>query len=89
MRWFLAVIASVSMSACGAQATHPYPEKARASFTRTCTAGDAVCECIWGKITRAMPFEEYEAALDRYDQEGLMDPRISAARTECLERHAG
>jgi hypothetical protein len=35
-----------------------------------------------------MPHEDYEAALDRYDEEGLMAPRISRARTECLERHA-
>jgi hypothetical protein len=84
----LIVIAGLFAAGCGGGETHAYPDSARAQFARTCTAGDAICECMWAKITRAMPFEEYDAALARYEEEGLMDPRIARARTECLERHA-
>jgi hypothetical protein len=89
MRVIAVLFASLALWACGEGQSHPYPDRARAAFNRTCKAGDAVCECMWAKITHALAYEEYEAALARYQKEGLMDPRISRARTECLERHAG
>lgn len=67
-------------------APHDYPARTAAAFHRTCPAGDPVCDCTWDKITRAMPAEEYDAALARFQREGLMDPRVTHARTECLDR---
>ncbi|MBL8548654.1 MAG: hypothetical protein JNJ73_01620 [Hyphomonadaceae bacterium] len=87
MRVLLVFATGLALAACSAE-PHPYPDAARRAFTRTCTAGDAICECMWEKITRAMPHEDYKAALERYEEEGLMEPRIARARTECLERHA-
>jgi hypothetical protein len=34
-----------------------------------------------------MPHEDYKAALERYQTEGLMDPRVTRARATCIERH--
>jgi hypothetical protein len=84
-----ASLAAVGLAACGSATRHEYPESARTQFNTTCPAGDAVCDCTWDKLTRTVPYEDYEAALERFAKEGLMDPRVARARTECLERHAG
>ncbi len=65
---------------------HEFPARSAAAFHRTCPEGDPVCDCTWDKITRAMTSEDYNAALARFRREGLMDPRLTHARTECLDR---
>jgi hypothetical protein len=84
-----AMIASLALAACGLGQGHAYPDAARAQFNRTCPAGDPVCDCMWEKITRTVSYEDFEAATARLEEQGLVDPRIVRARTECLERHAG
>jgi len=88
MRWAIgALCGALLLAACGARAPHPYPESARTRFEASCPPASAVCTCTWDAITRTVPYEEYEAALDRFRNEGLMDPRITRARTRCIERH--
>ncbi|MDX2274844.1 MAG: hypothetical protein NW206_05275 [Hyphomonadaceae bacterium] len=79
--------AFVGLSSCGAKPAHDYPQTARAQFEQSCPAGDPVCACTWERLTQSLPHEEYEAALERYRTEGLMDPRVTRARTHCIERH--
>lgn len=79
---FLAVIA---LAACSAQAAHDYPEAARAQFAEGCATGDPKCDCMWDRITRTMKPEEFDAAMTRYKEKGLMDPKLTAARLECRE----
>ncbi|MGE3143484.1 MAG: hypothetical protein AB7L65_09195 [Hyphomonadaceae bacterium] len=81
-RW---VVAALALTACGPGAANDYPERAHAKFARTCRTGDPVCDCTWDKITRSLTYDEYEAALDRFKREGLMDPRIAHARAYCIE----
>ena len=81
------LILAVLLAACGSAEPNEYPANARAAFARSCPTGDPMCDCTWDKVTRSMTHEEYDAALKRYRSEGLMDPRIARARTECLERH--
>jgi hypothetical protein len=75
------------LAACGHSEPNPYPARARTQFEATCPLQDPVCACTWDQITRRISYEEYEAALGRYREEGLMDPRITRARTRCLERN--
>lgn len=84
---FIALVGAAILAACGPSAPHPYPEAAQARFEASCPSNSAVCVCTWDNITRAMPHEEYEAALARFRETGLMDPRITRARTSCVERH--
>lgn len=77
--------AIAALGACS-RAPHQYPEAARLEFNAQCPAGDPVCDCIWDEIIADVPYEDYEAAMQRYRDEGLMDPRISHARTVCRER---
>ena len=84
----LALGGAMEVSGCGAGAPHEYPASAAAQFHATCPANDPVCICTWDQVTRSMTYEDYQAALDRYRNEGLMDPRITRARTHCIEhRH--
>ncbi|MES1200135.1 MAG: hypothetical protein ABUS57_01645 [Pseudomonadota bacterium] len=85
MRVLLAALALFSLSACQA-APHDFPASAKAEFNRGCPSSDSVCECTWDELTRAMTYEDYQAAVDRFRREGLMDPRITRARTHCIER---
>lgn len=88
MRWAAcALFGAILLTACGQHAANPYPESAHARFEQSCPAESAVCTCTWDEITRSMPYEEYEAALTRFREQGQMDPRITRARTHCLERH--
>ena len=59
---------------------------ARAPFEASCPPSSKVCACTWDQITRSMTYEDYQAALTRYNERGLMDPKITHARTVCLER---
>ncbi len=79
-----AFLASVVTAACAASEPNPYPASAQAEYNRTCPAEDAVCACTWDKITRAMTYEQYDAAVERFRVEGLMDPAITRARGACL-----
>jgi hypothetical protein len=88
MKGFVALIGAAAMlTACGPSAPHPYPEAARARFEVSCPSDSAVCTCTWDRITRTVTYEEYEAALVRFRETGLMEPRITRARTQCIERH--
>jgi hypothetical protein len=81
------VFSALLLAACGAPAPNEYPDSARESFAKSCPAGEPKCDCAWDKITRSMTHAEYEAAMERFAREGLMDPRLTAARSECLDAH--
>jgi len=88
MHWRLIVVSAALLAAgCGQRAPNPYPESARMQFEASCPADSGLCTCTWDRITRTMTHEEYEAALARYREDGLMEPKITRARTQCLERH--
>ncbi|MDZ4692511.1 hypothetical protein [Terricaulis sp.] len=80
------LIAAV-LAGCGESAPNPYPESARAQFEASCPPASAVCVCTWDAITRVVTYEEYEAALQRFRETGLMEPKITRARTQCIERN--
>jgi len=84
---FCAPVFLLMVSACGESAPNPYPESARARFEASCPPASAVCTCTWDQITRTVTHEEYEAALQRFRETGLMEPSITRARTKCIERH--
>lgn len=84
---FVALIGTLTLAACG-QTPNVYPEDARARFDASCPPDSAVCACTWERMTQTLTYEEYEAALARFREEGLMDPRVTRARTGCIERHA-
>jgi hypothetical protein len=86
-RGLFALSGALVLWACGEAAPNPYPESARMSFEASCPPTDAVCACMWDRITRTMTHEEYEAALARYREDGLMEPDVSRARTQCLDRN--
>ncbi len=88
MRWGpVALIVAMLLTACGEPAPNSFPESALARFEQSCPPASEVCVCTWGKITRAMTHEEYEAALSRFRETGRMDPRVTRARTQCLDLH--
>ena len=88
MRMLVMAAASLlALSSCGQGEAHAFPAAAHTQFEQTCPATSDRCCCTWEQITRTMTYEDYEAALDRYATEGLMDPRITRARTHCLEHH--
>ncbi len=85
----LAVVAlTLIVSACGAQKAHDYPAEARQQFAADCTLDDVLCACMWDEITKDLTYPDYEVALERFRTEGLMDPRITKARTSCFEQHS-
>lgn len=86
-RILLALGSTLILVACGEPAPNPYPASAQTRFEASCPPESAVCSCTWDKITRTLTHEEYEAALERFRESGLMDPRITRARTQCLEQH--
>lgn len=83
----IALVGALMLSACGEAQPNPYPQAAQARFEASCPSESAVCRCTWDKLTRTLTYEEYEAALQRFRESGLMDPRVTRARTQCLERH--
>ncbi len=78
------LLLALLLAACQ-PAPHEFPARAAARFYRTCPESDPVCACTWDNITRAMTADEYDDALKRFRREGLMDPRITHARTVCVE----
>ncbi len=87
MRSPLIAIAALLLAGCGQGAPNPYPESARVSFNATCPADEPFCTCFWDRVTRTMTHEEYEAAMQRYSETGLMEPKVTRARLQCRERH--
>lgn len=87
MRVALFAVLALALAACGEREPHVYPQEAQAHFAQSCPPDSAVCVCTWDAITRTVPYEEYEAALTRFRETGLMDPRITRARTKCIERN--
>ena len=88
MRWGLFTLAgAMVLAACAEPAPNPYPEVARASFDQSCPPESAVCACTWDQITRALSYDEYEAALSRFRETGQMEPKVTRARTQCLEQN--
>jgi hypothetical protein len=88
MRWgLIALSGALMISGCTTRAANPYPESARMRFEASCPPTSARCTCTWDRITRSMTYEEYEAAMARFREDGLMEPKITRARTQCLERH--
>lgn len=87
VRLLLALGSMLSLFACGEPAPNPYPTSAQARFEASCPPESAVCACTWDKLTRTLTYEEYEVALTRFREEGLMDPRITRARTQCIEQN--
>lgn len=83
----LIALAAVLLTACGEPAPNPYPDSAKARFEASCPSDSAVCTCTWDKLTRTLTYDEYEAALARFRETGLMEPRVTRARTYCIERH--
>lgn len=82
-----ALFCACTLSGCGEAPAHPYPAVAQAQFHASCPQGDPVCVCTWDQITRAMTYEDYQAALETFRTDGTMDPRITRARTHCIEHH--
>lgn len=83
---FVAVFTAILLASCGQHAAYDYPAAAHAQFASSCPASSKLCVCTWDEITRSMPYEQYQAALTRYNERGLMDPKITHARTICIER---
>ena len=83
----LAMIAALLLTACGEPAPNPYPAEAKSQFEQSCPPESAVCVCTWDQITRTMTYQEYGEALSHFRETGLMEPRVTRARTHCLERH--
>jgi hypothetical protein len=85
----LIALVALGLAACGQAQGEPniYPQSAQAQFEASCPSENAVCTCTWDKLTRTLTYEEYEAALTRFRETGLMEPRVTRARTACVERH--
>jgi hypothetical protein len=78
---------ALTLMSCGPGAAHEFPPAAHTRFSATCPPSEPVCVCTWDAITRKMTYEEYQAALARFRTEGLMDTRITHARTQCVEHN--
>ncbi|MBY0567673.1 MAG: hypothetical protein K2P70_10185 [Hyphomonadaceae bacterium] len=87
MRSPLIALAALTLASCGQGAPHPYPEAAQQRFEASCPSDSQVCVCTWDQLTRTMTYDEYEAALQRFRETGLMEPKVTRARTQCIERH--
>ena len=83
----LAIGGALMGAGCTKPEPHPYPAAAQAQFNASCPANDAVCVCTWDQVTRSMTYEDYQAALETFRTDGTMDPRITRARTHCIENH--
>jgi predicted small lipoprotein YifL len=81
----LILSAALVLAACGPAAPHEYPPDARAQFAEGCPTGKPECDCMWDRITRTMTADEFDVAMSRYKEKGLMDPKLTTARLECRE----
>lgn len=87
---FIALSGALIIMACGGGgAPNSYPAEARTQFAASCPMDNPVCSCTWEQLTLKLTHEEYQAALDRFRETGLMDPRVTRVRTRCLQRHPG
>jgi hypothetical protein len=86
-RALIALSGAALLAGCGQSAPNPYPEAALARFEVSFPSESAVCTCTWDRITRTLTHEEYEEALARFRETGNMDPRITRARTKCIEQN--
>jgi hypothetical protein len=86
-RAVIALLMGCGLIACGPAAPHEYPAQALAEFHAQCPADNPVCTCTWDAITRALPYEEYLAAMATFQERGTMDTRITRASTHCREEH--
>lgn len=82
MRLIVLSLFAIAVAACQ-RPPHPYPPEARAGFDNFCKYEARKCDCAWDKITRAMTFEEYVAAIDDFESRGVMDRRIVMASVDC------
>ncbi len=71
------------LAACSEKPAHEFPPESRALFAQGCPTGKPECDCMWDQITREMTAEEFDAAMARFDEKGLMDPRLTQARHDC------
>src|SRR5262245_57978299 len=83
----LALAMTLDLEACAKAQPHPFPTSAAAQFHASCPVGDEVCDCTWDQITIEMTYDDYQKAVETFRTDGLMDPRITRARTHCLEHH--
>jgi hypothetical protein len=79
------LILALFLVACGQQPARDFPPEARARFAEGCPTGKPECDCMWDKITRTMTLEDFDAAMSRFSEQGLMDPRLTDARLECRD----
>jgi hypothetical protein len=80
-------LGALVLAGCAGPEPNDYPARARTQFEASCPASDPVCACTWDRLTRTLTYEDYQSALARFQEEGLMDPRVTRARTHCIERH--
>jgi hypothetical protein len=88
-RAVIALLMGWPLMGCGAAEPYDYPAQAQAEFHAQCPADNPVCTCTWDKITRALPYEDYEAAMATFRAQGTMDTRVTRASVQCREKHAG
>lgn len=77
------VFALALLGACSAPPARQFPPEARESFAAGCPTGKPECDCMWDRITRTMTLEEFDSAMSRFTERGLMDPKLTKARLEC------
>ena len=85
MKMFGAMLFAIALTGCATRA--PYPEGARVQFEASCPSESALCACSWDKLTRTMTYEEYQAAMVRWREQGIMDSRVMRVRADCVEQH--
>jgi hypothetical protein len=83
MRLSLLILAGLIAGCSAEKPAYVYPAAARVDFAKACPTGVPECDCTWDKITRAMPVDEYEAAMATYLREGVMDRRLTMAKAHC------
>jgi len=74
------------LAACSAPPAHEFPEQDHQMFAQGCPTGKPECDCMWDEISRTMTPDEFEASMTRFEEKGLMDPRLTKARFHCREK---
>ena len=83
-RW-IALGALALLIACDGGEAHEYPPEAKADFDEMC-GQEAFCPCAWDQLTRTMPADDWEQVQARFEETGLMDPRVVRISAECREK---